>query len=64
MEIHARTKQVQQASENQPIRTLVVGAGDGGNLFINTVEEKKINIDIVGIIDQDPNKIGSFNPFV
>lgn len=57
--MHEQSK-VQQASENQPIRTLVVGAGDGGNLFINTVEEKKINIDIVGIIDQDPNKIGSF----
>ena len=57
--MHEQSK-VQQASENQPIRTLVVGAGDGGNLFINTVEEKKINIDIVGIIDQDPNKLGSF----
>ena len=57
--MHEQSK-VQQASENQPIRTLVVGAGDGGNLFINTVEEKKINIHIVGIIDQDPNKIGSF----
>ena len=57
--MHEQSK-VQQASENQPIRTLVLGAGDGGNLFINTVEEKKINIDIVGIVDQDPNKIGSF----
>lgn len=57
--MHEQSK-IQQASENQPIRTLVVGAGDGGNLFINTVEEKKINIDIVGIIDQDPNKLGSF----
>ncbi len=57
--MHEQSK-VHQASENQPIRTLVVGAGDGGNLFINTVEEKKINIEIVGIIDQDPNKIGSF----
>ncbi|HFU4234901.1 TPA: polysaccharide biosynthesis protein [Streptococcus suis] len=57
--MHEQSK-IQQASENQPIRTLVVGAGDGGNLFINTVEEKKINIDIVGIIDKDPNKIGSF----
>lgn len=57
--MHEQSK-VHQASENQPIRTLVVGAGDGGNLFINTVEEKKINIDIVGIVDQDPNKIGSF----
>lgn len=57
--MHERNK-IQQASENQPIRTLVVGAGDGGNLFINTVEEKKINIDIVGIVDKDPNKIGSF----
>ncbi|HEM3691448.1 TPA: polysaccharide biosynthesis protein [Streptococcus suis] len=57
--MHEQSK-IQQASENQPIRTLVVGAGDGGNLFINTVEEKKINIDIVGIVDKDPNKIGSF----
>ena len=57
--MHEQSK-VHQASENQPIRTLVVGAGDGGNLFINTVEEKKINIDIVGIVDQDPNKLGSF----
>ncbi|MYN69113.1 polysaccharide biosynthesis protein [Streptococcus suis] len=57
--MHEQSK-VQQASEEQPIRTLVVGAGDGGNLFINTVEEKKINIDIVGIVDQDPNKLGSF----
>ncbi|MGW8382080.1 polysaccharide biosynthesis protein [Streptococcus parasuis] len=57
--MHEQSK-IQQASENQPIRTLVVGAGDGGNLFINTVEEKKINIEIVGIVDQDPNKIGSF----
>ncbi|MGQ7672636.1 polysaccharide biosynthesis protein [Streptococcus suis] len=57
--MHEQSK-VQQASENQLIRTLVVGAGDGGNLFINTVEEKKINIEIVGIIDQDPNKLGSF----
>ena len=57
--MHEQSK-VHQASENQPIRTLVVGAGDGGNLFINTVEEKKINIDIVSIVDQDPNKLGSF----
>lgn len=57
--MHEQSK-VQQDSEDQPIRTLVVGAGDGGNLFINTVEEKKINIDIVGIVDQDPNKLGSF----
>lgn len=57
--MHEQSK-VHQASENQPIRTLVVGAGDGGNLFINTVEEKKINIEIVGILDQDPNKKGSF----
>lgn len=57
--MHEQSK-VHQASEDQPIRTLVVGAGDGGNLFINTVEEKKINIEIVGILDQDPNKKGSF----
>lgn len=43
-----------------PIPTLVVGAGDGGHLFINTVIEKRLNFDIVGIVDSDPNKLHSY----
>lgn len=57
--LHEKGK-YKKSSEKHPVRTLVVGAGDGGNLFINTVEEKNINVEIVGIIDQDPNKLGSF----
>lgn len=37
-------------------RTLVVGAGAGGNLFINTVLNSPSDIDIVGIVDEDINK--------
>lgn len=43
-----------------PIPTLVVGAGDGGHLFINTVIEKRLNFDIVGIVDSDLNKLHSY----
>lgn len=43
-----------------PLRILVAGAGDGGNLFINTVNDRKLNFEIVGIIDRDPNKLGTF----
>ncbi len=38
----------------------MVGAGDGGNIFINTVEDRKLNFEIVGIVDRDPNKLGTF----
>lgn len=46
--------------KDSPLRILVVGAGDGGHIFIKTVEDKKLNFEIVGIVDQDPNKLGTF----
>lgn len=46
--------------KDSPLRILVVGAGDGGNIFINTVEDRKLNFEIVGIVDRDPNKFGTF----
>nr|AKE79679.1 polysaccharide biosynthesis protein [Streptococcus suis] len=46
--------------KDSPLRILVVGAGDGGNIFINTVEDRKLNFEIVGIVDRDPNKLGTF----
>lgn len=42
------------------IRTLVVGAGEGGRLFVSTVATGKTDIDIVGIIDKDPNKKNTY----
>ncbi|WP_051910465.1 polysaccharide biosynthesis protein [Carnobacterium pleistocenium] len=40
------------------IRTLVVGAGDGGNLFIKNIQKNSTEIKIVGIVDDDKNKHG------
>ncbi|WP_174851304.1 polysaccharide biosynthesis protein [Streptococcus suis] len=45
--------------KDSPLRILVVGAGDGGNTFINIVEDRKLDFEIVGIIDRDPNKLGT-----
>lgn len=39
--------------KDSPLRILVVGAGDGGNIFINTVKDRKLNFEIVGIVDRD-----------
>ncbi|MTB64722.1 NAD-dependent epimerase/dehydratase family protein [Streptococcus sp. zg-86] len=42
------------------LRTLVVGAGSGGNLFINTVLSDMSDMDIIGIVDSDKNKQGTY----
>ena len=41
-------------------RTLVVGAGQGGTLFIRTVEKDPQDIFIVGLVDQDPFKTNTY----
>lgn len=41
------------------IRTLIVGAGDGGNLFISNLTKRPGEVDIIGIVDQDPGKQNS-----
>ena len=38
------------------VRTLVVGSGDGGNVFVRGIQKNPSEIDIVGIVDADPNK--------
>lgn len=45
---------------DKKVRTLVVGAGSGGSLFVNTVLSGKSDIEIVGIVDADPNKQGTY----
>lgn len=41
-------------------RTLVFGAGDGGNLFINTIHSTPdSDIELIGILDSDKNKKGT-----
>lgn len=41
------------------VRTLVVGAGDGGSIFVEQIVHKSKDIEIVGIVDQDRSKSGS-----
>lgn len=40
------------------IRTLVVGAGDGGNLFIKNIQKNSTEIKVVGIVDDNKAKHG------
>ncbi|MGP6146550.1 polysaccharide biosynthesis protein [Jeotgalibaca sp. A122] len=41
---------------NEKIRTLIVGAGDGGNLLVSNLISNPGEIEIVGIVDGDPGK--------
>ncbi|MGT2932814.1 polysaccharide biosynthesis protein [Streptococcus catagoni] len=41
-------------------RILVVGAGEGGSTFIQTVLSKAKDIEIVGLVDADLNKYGTY----
>ncbi|MGT2910899.1 polysaccharide biosynthesis protein [Streptococcus cameli] len=47
-------------SKKKKRRTLVVGAGSGGRLFVNTVLSGSSDIEIVGIVDGDVNKHGTY----
>ncbi|AEB30088.1 putative UDP-sugar epimerase [Carnobacterium sp. 17-4] len=42
----------------EKIRTLVVGAGDGGNLFIKNIQKNSTDIKVVGVVDDDEAKHG------
>lgn len=41
-------------------RNLVIGAGSGGSVFIRTVQSSQSDIDIVGILDKDTSKKGTY----
>jgi FlaA1/EpsC-like NDP-sugar epimerase len=46
-------------SVDKAVRTLVVGAGAGGSIFINSIMRHPSEIEIVGIVDGDKNKANS-----
>ena len=46
-------------NKEQGIRTLIVGAGDGGNLLISNLIKEPGEVEIVGIVDGDIGKKGS-----
>ena len=41
---------------SEKVRTLVVEAGVGGKVFVSGIQKNPSEIDIVGIVDADPNK--------
>ncbi len=52
---HVRSK-----SDNNAPRLLLVGAGDAGNLFIESFAKAGDRFSIVGLVDDDPNKQGVY----
>lgn len=52
--------QLQNRYREKRIPTLIVGAGSGGHLFISTVLEKRPDIMIKAMVDDDPNKKGTY----
>lgn len=56
---HEHIEKVDYRGKENPsgkIRTLLVGAGEGGRLFISSLTHRPNNIEIVGIIDRDEKK--------
>lgn len=51
---------VKRNKKGHKTKILVVGAGEGGNAFIQTVLNKNKDIEIVGIVDGDINKLGTY----
>lgn len=47
-------------SFEQQIRTLVVGAGDGGSVFLRSLKRNPSDVKVVGIVDDDPYKLKTF----
>ncbi|SDQ14190.1 nucleoside-diphosphate sugar epimerase/dehydratase [Carnobacterium viridans] len=44
-------------SAEQQIKTLIVGAGNGGSIFIRSLKRNPSDVTIVGIVDDDPAKL-------
>ncbi|WP_394405147.1 polysaccharide biosynthesis protein [Streptococcus sp. 20-1249] len=47
-------------SDKPKVRTLVVGAGSGGSIFVQTILATDTDIEIIGIVDADPHKEGTY----
>ncbi|HZK23420.1 MAG TPA: nucleoside-diphosphate sugar epimerase/dehydratase [Atopostipes sp.] len=45
-------------NKTDPVRTLLIGAGEGGAFFVKALKER-LDIDIVGFLDDDRNKQGT-----
>lgn len=57
IEHRVKLEKIENNTNNAVLRTLIVGAGEGGSLFIKNLRHNP-EINLVGIIDDDINKIG------
>lgn len=57
---HDFNPKMRKKKNDQKRRLLVVGAGEGGSVFIQTVLNKSKDFEIVGIVDADINKHGTY----
>ncbi|EDP68096.1 CapD protein, required for the biosynthesis of type 1 capsular polysaccharide [Carnobacterium sp. AT7] len=53
-------KKLHGHSVEQQIRTLIVGAGNGGSVFIRSLKRNPSDVKVVGIVDDDPSKLKTF----
>lgn len=53
-------KKVHGHSGEKQIRTLIVGAGNGGSIFIRSLKRNSSDVKVVGIVDDDPYKLKTF----
>ncbi|WP_027108671.1 polysaccharide biosynthesis protein [Lacticigenium naphthae] len=42
--------------KGEPLRTLIVGAGDGGSLFVRSIQRYNYGLNIIGFVDDDITK--------
>src|SRR5699024_11867151 len=55
---HQRKVQNSVKSKDEPIRTLLIGAGDAGAIFVRFLRNRP-DINVVGFLDDDKNKQGT-----
>lgn len=49
---------VVESDSKVAVRTIVIGAGDGGSTFLNTLERTHNHLEVVAIVDDDESKQG------
>ena len=51
-------RKIHKPEETGAVRTLIVGAGQGGNIFIRRLKKQKNSLKVIGIVDDDLAKSG------
>lgn len=57
---HKRQELVNGDQQTKKVRTIIVGAGSGGSLFIKSLQGNNLGIEIVGIVDDEESKQGMY----